>query len=50
MGFEHVVSTANPFHWLTVVGALLVVVVLFAPQGLVGSLAALRWRIGGRRP
>ena len=46
MGFEHVVSTANPFHWLTVVGALLVAVVLFAPRGLVGSLAAL----GRRRP
>lgn len=46
MGFEHVVSTANPFHWLSVVGALLVVVVLFAPRGLVGSLATL----GRRRP
>ncbi len=46
MGFEHVVSTANPFHWLTMIGALLVVVVLFAPRGLVGSLAA----FGRRRP
>jgi branched-chain amino acid transport system permease protein len=43
--FEHVVSAANPFHWLTLVGALLVAVVLFAPRGLYGSLAA-----RGRRP
>ena len=41
MGFQHVVSAANPFHWLTMVGALLVAVVLFAPRGLVGGLQAL---------
>lgn len=40
MWFEDVVSAANPFHWLTIVGALLIVVVLFAPKGLYGSLAA----------
>lgn len=38
--FEDVVSAANPFHWLTIVGALLIAVVLFAPKGLYGSLAA----------
>jgi branched-chain amino acid transport system permease protein len=32
--FEHFVSAANPFHWLIVVGALLVAVVLFLPRGL----------------
>ena len=34
MLFEDVVSAANPFHWLTMVGALLIAVVLFAPRGL----------------
>jgi len=40
MWFEDVVSAANPFHWLTIVGALLIGVVLFAPKGLYGSMAA----------
>lgn len=40
MWFEHTVSAANPFHWLTLVGILLVLVVLFAPKGIYGSLAA----------
>lgn len=44
--FEDVVSAANPFHWLTIVGALLIAVVLFAPKGLYGSLAALLERRG----
>ncbi|WP_243371494.1 branched-chain amino acid ABC transporter permease [Microvirga solisilvae] len=34
MGFEHVVSSINPFHWMTMVGALLIAVVLAAPGGL----------------
>jgi len=38
--FEDVVSTANPFHWLTIVGALLILVVLFAPRGLYGTASA----------
>src|SRR5262249_47157385 len=33
MAFEHIVSAINPFHWLTMVGALLVAVVLVAPGG-----------------
>lgn len=37
MWFEDVVSAANPFHWLTMVGALLIAVVLFAPRGLYGT-------------
>lgn len=41
MLFEDYISTVNPFHWLTVVGALLVAVVLFAPKGLYGTAAAL---------
>ncbi|CAH2409111.1 Branched-chain amino acid ABC transporter permease [Mesorhizobium escarrei] len=43
MAFEHVVSAINPFHWLTMVGALLVAVVLVAPGGLVN----LAGKVGG---
>ena len=49
--FEHYVSAVNPFHWLTMMGALLIAIVLFAPRGLAplaGSLvqrtARLVWR------
>jgi branched-chain amino acid transport system permease protein len=38
MWFEDLVSAANPFHWLTMVGALLIAVVLFAPRGLYGTV------------
>ncbi|KXF75397.1 branched-chain amino acid ABC transporter permease [Paramesorhizobium deserti] len=38
--FEDIVSAANPFHWLTIVGALLILVVLFAPRGLYGTASA----------
>jgi branched-chain amino acid transport system permease protein len=41
MGFEHVVSAINPFHWMTMVGALLIAVVLAAPGGLSGALEKL---------
>ncbi|WP_244510483.1 branched-chain amino acid ABC transporter permease [Microvirga guangxiensis] len=34
MGFEHMVSAINPFHWMTMVGALLIAVVIAAPGGL----------------
>jgi branched-chain amino acid transport system permease protein len=40
MLFEDYVSAANPFHWLTIVGLLLIVVVLFAPKGIYGTVAA----------
>jgi len=54
MLFEDFVSAANPFHWLTMVGALLVVVVLFAPKGIFGTvqdlLSARRNRTGETRP
>jgi len=48
MGFEHVVSAINPFHWMTMVGALLIAVVLAAPGGLSGVLD--RVYASGRRP
>lgn len=48
--FEDLVSAINPFHWLTIVGALLIFVVLFAPKGLTGAAATLFARLrGGRR-
>ena len=50
MLFEDFVAAANPFHWLTIVGALLVAVVLFAPKGLYGTLADRFSRRGGERP
>ncbi|MGN8021070.1 branched-chain amino acid ABC transporter permease [Phyllobacterium sp. 22229] len=50
MWFEHVVSAANPFHWLTIVGALLIAVVLFAPKGLYGTAADLARRFTRSNP
>lgn len=38
MAIEHVVAAINPFHWMTLVGAVLIAVVLFAPRGLSGTL------------
>ncbi|TBY03051.1 branched-chain amino acid ABC transporter permease [Rhizobium laguerreae] len=49
MLFEDYVSAANPFHWLTMVGALLIAVVLFAPKGLYGTAAAFVGRRGEQR-
>jgi branched-chain amino acid transport system permease protein len=42
--FENQVSAISPFHWLILVGLLLVIVVLFAPQGLTGLVERLWWR------
>ncbi|HZH50696.1 MAG TPA: branched-chain amino acid ABC transporter permease [Microvirga sp.] len=52
MGFEHMVSSVNPFHWMTMVGALLIGVVLAAPAGLSGladKLLPSEHRRGGER-
>lgn len=45
---HHILSTANPFHWLIVMGCLLVAVVLFLPDGLsgLGPRVARLFRIG----
>lgn len=37
MWLEHLISASNPFHWLAIMGAILVAVVLFAPRGLYGT-------------
>jgi branched-chain amino acid transport system permease protein len=47
--FEDLVSAINPFHWLTIVGVLLICVVLFAPRGLTGAAVALFARLRGGR-
>lgn len=47
--FEDMVSAINPFHWLTIVGVLLVVVVLFAPKGLTGAFETLWQRLRGSK-
>jgi branched-chain amino acid transport system permease protein len=39
--FEHIVSAANPFHWMTLVGVLLIVIVIFAPRGIGYGVASL---------
>ncbi|MCR4524162.1 MULTISPECIES: branched-chain amino acid ABC transporter permease [Bosea] len=53
MALEHIVAAINPFHWMTLVGAVLIAIVLFAPRGLSGTLDELarlltreRWRTG----
>lgn len=50
---QSIVSAANPFHWLTLIGLMLIAVVLFMPrglQGLVVSLASLWRRPPGSMP
>jgi branched-chain amino acid transport system permease protein len=49
MWFEDVVSAANPFHWLTIVGILLIAVVLFAPRGLYGAGETIAVRLRDQR-
>ena len=49
MALEHIVSAINPFHWMTLVGAVLIAIVLFAPRGLSGSLDELARLLTRRR-
>lgn len=48
--FEHIVSAANPFHWMTLVGLLLIVIVIFAPRGIGHGVASLWASLAQRRP
>jgi branched-chain amino acid transport system permease protein len=43
--FEHIVSAANPFHWMTLVGLLLILIVCFAPRGLIEPVLVLISRL-----
>jgi branched-chain amino acid transport system permease protein len=47
--FEHIVSAANPFHWMTLVGLLLIVIVIFAPRGIGHGVASLWTSFSQRR-
>jgi branched-chain amino acid transport system permease protein len=47
--FEHIVSAANPFHWMTLVGLLLILIVVFAPKGLIEPVLALARRLRNGR-
>lgn len=49
MIFEHIVAAANPFHWMTLVGLLLILIVVFAPRGLIEPVLSLisRFKHGG---
>ncbi|WP_295848470.1 branched-chain amino acid ABC transporter permease [Tardiphaga sp.] len=48
MIFEHIVAAANPFHWMMLVGLLLIGIVLFAPKGLIAPVLKLAARVKGR--
>ncbi len=41
MIFEHIVAAANPYHWMTLVGLLLILIVVFAPRGLIEPVLSL---------
>lgn len=42
--FEHIVAAANPFHWMTLVGLLLILIVVFLPRGLIQPVFSLMTR------
>ena len=46
--FENIISAINPFYWMSIVGILLIVAVLFAPKGLFGLFTLWRNRMRGR--
>jgi branched-chain amino acid transport system permease protein len=50
--FEHIVSAGNPFHWMTMVGLLLILIVVFVPKGLShgASIAWSKFRSRGDHP
>jgi branched-chain amino acid transport system permease protein len=41
MIFEHIVAAANPYHWMTLVGLLLILIVVFAPRGIIEPVLSL---------
>jgi len=45
MIIRHVAAAVNPYHWLLVIGVLLIVTILFLPQGLYGLLHKWRTRL-----
>jgi branched-chain amino acid transport system permease protein len=45
---HHFVSNWNPFHWMFLVGAALIIIVRFGKGGLLGLADRIRHRLGGR--
>jgi branched-chain amino acid transport system permease protein len=45
--FEHIVAAANPFHWMILVGLLLILIVVGAPRGLIAPILVLAGRLRG---
>lgn len=42
MIIRHIASTINPYHWLLVIGVLLIAVMLLFPNGVVGSIKKIK--------
>jgi branched-chain amino acid transport system permease protein len=40
MVVHHIASTASPYHWLVVIGLLLILTVLYLPKGLIYLIPA----------
>jgi branched-chain amino acid transport system permease protein len=38
MTIHHIASTMNPYHWLFIIGSMLIVVLIVLPEGLIGLL------------
>jgi branched-chain amino acid transport system permease protein len=36
MTIHHIASTLNPYHWLFIIGSMLIVVLIVLPEGLIG--------------
>jgi branched-chain amino acid transport system permease protein len=47
--FEHIVSATNPFHWMTLIGLLLILIVVFAPKGVFRGLSIAWSKLQSRR-
>jgi branched-chain amino acid transport system permease protein len=49
MVIQHVVATINPYHWLLIIGVLLIVSVLVLPNGMIGlvDMVVSRWKRRG---
>jgi branched-chain amino acid transport system permease protein len=49
MVIHHITSTINPFHWLLVIGVMLIVTVLALPDGVMSAPARIKTLLQGRR-
>jgi branched-chain amino acid transport system permease protein len=46
--FEHIISATNPFHWMTAVGLLLILIVVFVPKGIFRGVSVAWSRLSPR--